>query len=82
MVDIQLKSLIAVGTPTSMVITENKIPANSDCPLTNMWCPHTRKLTAAIAKLEYAMAVYPKIVFLEKVEINSLTIHIAGKTMM
>ncbi len=53
----QLKSLIAVGTPTNIVMTENKSPANSDCPLTNIWCPQTRKLTAAIPKEEYAIAV-------------------------
>ena len=33
----QLNTLIAVGTPTSIVMKEKKIPATSDCPLTNRW---------------------------------------------
>ena len=49
--------VIAVGTPTSMVMNENKMPAISDWPETNMWWPHTKKLTAAMPTEESAMAL-------------------------
>ena len=55
MVAVQLNTLIADGTATRKLRIEKTIPAYIDCPETNMWCPHTRKPSTAIAMLEYAM---------------------------
>ena len=33
------------------------MPAYTDCPLTNMWWPQTRKPSTAIARLDAAMNV-------------------------
>jgi hypothetical protein len=37
------------------VSREKTMLAVSLCPLTNMWCPHTREPTLAIARLEKAI---------------------------
>jgi len=41
-----------LGTATMKLSSENTTPAYMDWPLTNMWWPHTRKPTRAIARLE------------------------------
>src|SRR6056297_3141641 len=71
MVASQLNIFIPVGIPTKNVRKENTILASYDCPAVNMWCPQTRKTINAIASEECAIAQYPKIVFLENVEITS-----------
>ena len=52
-----MKILTPEGIATRNVRNEKINAANCDCPLTNMWWPHTRKLTRAMAMLEYAMAL-------------------------
>src|SRR6056297_511438 len=71
MVASQLKIFIPVGIPTRKVRNENTMLAREDCPAVNIWCPHTKKPINAIASEERAIAQYPKITFLEKVEITS-----------
>ncbi len=44
----QLKTLMAVNTPTSMEMTAKAPLSNGDCPETNMWCPQAKKPTKAI----------------------------------
>src|SRR6476661_7384704 len=45
-----------------------------------MWCPQTRNERTAMATLEKATKLYPKIRFLENVATSSLITPIAGKT--
>ena len=73
---------MADGIATSMLRTENIMLAYCDCPDTNIWCPQTTKLMTAIAMLEYAMNLYPKMRFHVCVVTSSLTTAIAGSTMM
>jgi len=55
-VAIQLKTFTPVGTATKKVRNEKMTPAVLDMPLTNMWCPHTRKPIKAMARDEDAIA--------------------------
>ena len=77
-----MDTLIAVGTPTSMVMNENRIPAISDCPLTNRWCPQTRNPMTAIPMLEAATKLYPKMPLREKQGTSSLITPMPGRIMM
>ena len=52
MVATQLKTLMAVNTPTSMDSTLKMPASRADWPDTNMWCPHTKKPTKAMPRLE------------------------------
>ena len=45
---------MADGIATRKLSSENAIAAYTDWLLTNMWWPHTRKPTTAIARLEKA----------------------------
>ena len=47
MVAVQLYTLTADGTATAKLSTENARLAVSLCPLTNMWWPHTKKVSEA-----------------------------------
>ena len=47
-VAVQLKTLIADGIATTKLRIEKTMPAYIDWPLTNMWCPQTRKPRTAI----------------------------------
>ncbi len=47
-----------------------------------MWCPQTRNEITAMATLEKAMKLYPKIRFFEKAVTSSLITPIEGKIMM
>ena len=47
-----------------------------------MWWPHTTKLMIAMAKLENATKLYPKIFLREKAVINSLITPMLGRIMM
>ena len=51
-------------------------------PMTNMWCPQTRKPSTAMAMLEEATKPYPKIRLREKQVISSLTTPMPGRIMM
>src|SRR5579863_4046570 len=75
----QLKILTPEGIATRNVSAENTTVASWLWPATNMWWPHTMKLTSASDTLEYAMARYPKIVLWEKVGISSLMIAMPGR---
>src|SRR5271156_4643593 len=81
-VAVQLNTLIAEGIATRKLNTEKISPAYTDWPVTNMWWPQTRKLMIAIARLENATKVYPKIRFRENAVINSLITPIPGRIMM
>ena len=37
------------------VMAEKMVPAKTDCPLVNMWCPHTKKPKSAMAMELIAM---------------------------
>src|SRR5262245_20889742 len=56
-VAIQLKTFTAEGIATRNESSEKTTPAYSDWPLTNMWWPHTRNPSTAIARLEKATNV-------------------------
>ena len=56
-VAVQLKTLMAEGTATSIDSSEKTKPAYMDWPLTNMWWPQTTKPMAAMATEDAAMAV-------------------------
>src|SRR5262245_3246372 len=60
-VAVQLKTLIADGIATRKLSSENIKLAYCDWPDTNIWWPHTRNPIIAIARLEKAMNLYPKI---------------------
>ena len=81
-VAVQLNTLIPEGIATKNVRNENTIEANCDCPLTNMWCPQTRNPMMAIDTDDIAMALYPKIAFLQNVGMISLMIAIPGRIMI
>jgi hypothetical protein len=50
-------TLIALGTATRNDSAENTSVVRYDWPATNMWWPHTRNPSAAIARLDMAMNV-------------------------
>src|ERR1700722_5138180 len=82
MVPSQLNILTPEGIATRKVSAENTTVASCDCPATNMWWPHTMKLTSASETEEYATARYPNIVFLENVGISSEMIAMPGRIIM
>src|SRR6266699_2940238 len=65
-VAVQLKTLTADGIATRKLSSEKIIPAYGDWPLTNMWWPHTRNPSTAIARLAKATNLYPKTRLREK----------------
>ena len=78
----QLKVLIAEGMATAKLRNEATMAAYTEMPAINMWCDQTMKPKTAMARLEKATNLYPKIGLREKVEISSLMIPIPGKIMM
>ncbi len=60
------------------VVKVNTEPKNGFIPEINMWCPQTIVDKKAIAIIDPIMALYPKIGFLECVEIISEVIPKAG----
>jgi hypothetical protein len=65
----------------SVKITK-KFEINGFTPDINMWCAHTMKDKNAMASMEYTIALYPKIGFLECTESTSDTIPMAGRIMI
>ena len=55
MVASQLKILIPVGTPTTIVEMTKKVLAVGLMPTANMWCAHTPMLMKPIAKVAATM---------------------------
>ena len=55
MVAVQLNILIAEGMATKNVRNENSMVLYSLSAVVNMWCPHTRKPSTAMAMDEKAM---------------------------
>ena len=51
----QLKTLMAVKTPTSIEMTAKAPSSKVDCPDTNMWWPQAKKPTNAMPSDEYAI---------------------------
>src|SRR6266850_4341672 len=62
----QLKTLIADGTPMTIVEIMNDVPRAGLMPLWNMWWPHTIQPRKAMPIIESAIALYPKIGLREK----------------
>ena len=50
-VNSQLKAFTAEGMAIARVVTTKTLPRNGLIPLTNMWCPQTRKLRVPIAMI-------------------------------
>src|ERR1700734_2314998 len=82
MVAVQLNTLIAEGTATRKLMNEKTMLAYMDCPATKRWCPHTRNPSTAIATLENATKLYPKIALREKHAMISLMTAMPGRIMM
>src|SRR5690606_27724816 len=76
---IQLNAFTAEGIAIKRVVKVNTDPKNGFIPDTNMWCPQTIVDKNPIAKIDATIALYPKIGFLELVDIISDTIPIAGR---
>ena len=81
-VAVQLNTLIADGTATSIVMIENTRLRYSPCPARNMWWPHTRKPITAMPTLLQATALYPKMFLRLKQVMTSLITPIPGRIMM
>src|SRR5713226_3005058 len=79
MVAVQLKTLIAEGTPMKNVRNEKISAAYTDIPATNIWCAQTRKPRTAIATLDRATNWKPKMRLREKQAMSSLMMPIEGK---
>src|SRR4051794_872397 len=62
-VAVQLKTLIADGTATMKVRNEKATPRYRLSPVRNIWWPQTTKLNTAMAMLEKATKLYPKMRF-------------------
>ena len=73
---------MALGTATIIVSRENTMLANSLMPLVNIWWAQTREPTPAMAMLENAMALYPKMGRLANVGRISVMAPMAGRIMM
>src|SRR5947209_4813465 len=82
MVAVQLKTLMAEGTATIKLRNEKATLVYMLSPVRNIWWPQTTKLRTAIAMLEKATKLYPKILFFEKQETISLMTPIPGRIMM
>src|SRR5258708_22128759 len=78
----QLKTLMAEGTATRKLSSEKYRLAYIDMPVTNMWCPQTRKPITAIPMLDAATKEYPNTAFREKQLTSSLITPIPGRIMM
>src|SRR5437870_13769195 len=68
-VPIQLKVLIAEGTPIESDKIENAIAEYGLMPLMHIWWPQTQKPSAPIAKIAKTIARYLKIGLRGKVEV-------------
>src|SRR5712692_875057 len=79
-VAIQLKILIPVGTPTSIVDNVKKAFETEVMPTVNMWCAQTLRLTNMIATEAATIAGYPKMALRQNTGIISFAIAKAGKT--
>jgi hypothetical protein len=62
-VAIQLNTFTADGTAMISVKITKKFEINGFTPDINMWCAHTMKDKKAMARIEYTIALYPKIGF-------------------
>src|SRR5713101_5102023 len=82
MVAVQLKTLTAEGMATAKLRSENTRAEYVEIPATNMWCAHTTKPKTAMARLENATKLYPKIRLREKQGMSSLMTPIPGRIMM
>ncbi len=80
MVASQLKILMPVGMPTSMVESTKKAFPADVMPTVNMWCAHTPRLTNAMPTEAATIAGYPKIALREKTGMISFAIAKAGRT--
>src|SRR5215471_14768700 len=78
----QLNVLIADGMAMIIVEIVKVAPRMGFIPLTNMWCPHTRKLKNPIEAIESTMAMYPKMGLRENVEMTSETMPIGPRIKM
>src|SRR5437016_38136 len=81
-VAVQLKTCTAEGMATRKLRIEKISAAYTDSPATNMWWPHTRNPSAAMARLAKATNSYPKTFLREKAATTSLMTPIAGRIMM
>src|SRR3954470_11906679 len=81
-VAVQLNTFTADGMATRKLRIEKIIAAYTDSPATNMWWPHTRKPSTAIARLAKATNEYPNTCLRQNAATSSLTTPIAGSTMM
>ena len=73
-----MNAFTADGMAIKSVVKTKTDPIKGFIPVTNMWWPQTMKLKKPMAKLEPIIARYPKIGFLELVEIISEVIPKAG----
>ena len=81
-VAVQLNTLIADGTATMKLMNENTRPANSDCPLTNMWWPQTKKPIAGDRDAAPGDELVAEHGLREKHGMSSLTTPMPGRIMM
>src|SRR3954462_13207855 len=79
MVAVQLKILIPVGMPTSMLETAKNVFDHAVIPTANMWCAQTPKLMNPIATTAATMAGLPKRGLREKTGKTSDKMANAGK---
>src|ERR1700761_738357 len=82
MVAVQLKILMPVGTPTSMVEAAKKVFDQEVMPTANMWCAQTPRLMNPIATTAPTMAGLPNSGLREKIGITSDKMAKAGKMRM
>src|ERR1700748_1001010 len=79
-VAIQLKILIPVGTPTSIVERVKKAFETEVIPTVNIWCAQTLRLTNMIVTEAATIAGYPKIALRQNTGMISFAIANAGST--
>jgi hypothetical protein len=77
-----LNTFTADGIATRKLRIEKIIAEYTDSPATNMWWPHTRKLSTAMARLANATNLYPNTSLRQPTATSSLITPIAGSTMM
>ena len=70
--------MTADGIAINRVVKVKTEPRKGFIPVTNMWWPQTIVDKKAIARIDIIIALYPKIGFLECVEITSEAIPSAG----
>ena len=80
MVPSQLKILIPVGTANNRHMIEKN--GSRTAPVVNMWWAHTPSDSAAIVRVANTIPLYPKIGFLEKTGMISVTIPKNGTARM